>query len=88
MVPALSVTVTVTGRHPGVGVAVIVPVVGGSSGRAGRPVADQVRVAVDEVSVAGHGDRVDRHADPSDWSPGPVTVTVLVTVQVNVAEPV
>ena len=53
MKPAPSVAVTVTEEVPAVvGVPVMAPVDGSIESPAGRPVADQVRVAPDEESVA------------------------------------
>ena len=83
-----SVAVTVTVAAPGVvGVPVMAPVVELIVSPAGRPVADQVSVAVGLVSVAD-GVKV-AIADPvtEDLVPGLVTATVLVMVQANDAEP-
>ena len=55
---------------------------------AGSPVAVQVgQVAADDESVAVRGEGGDGRARQLDWLPGLVTATVLVTVQVNLAEP-
>ena len=54
---------------------------------AGRPVADQVRVAPDWESVAESDSVVIGEPVTADWCPGLATATVLVTVQENVAEP-
>jgi len=83
-----SVAVRVTEAAPGVvGVPVMAPVVELIVSPAGRPVADQVSVAVGLVSVAD-GVKV-AIADPvtEDLVPGLVTATVLVMVQANDAEP-
>ena len=83
----LSVAVRVTEAAPGVvGVPVMAPVVELIVSPAGRPVADQVSVAVGLVSVA-LGVKVEM-ADPvtDDLVPGLVTATVLVMVQEKLAE--
>ena len=49
--------------------------------------ADQVRVALDDESVADSSTGVMAEPDWSDWSPGLVTETVLVMFQVNEAVP-
>ena len=86
--PAPSVAVAVTESVPAVvGVPVTAPVDGSMDSPAGRPVADQVRVAVEDESAAGTSTVVMADPDGSDWSPGLVTVTALVTVQVNETEP-
>ena len=82
-----SVAVRVTEAAPGVvGVPVMAPVVELIVSPAGRPVADQVSVAVGLVSVA-LGVKVEM-ADPvtDDLVPGLVTPTVLVMVQEKLAE--
>ena len=82
-----SVAVRVTEAAPGVvGVPVMAPVVELIVSPAGRPVADQVSVAVGLVSVA-LGVKVEM-ADPvtDDLVPGLVTATVLVMVQEKLAE--
>ena len=86
--PALSVTVTVTANTPEWRVApVIVPVVGEIDSPVGSPVADQVRVAVDEVSLADSATGTTDTPTRLVWLPGPVTATVLVIVQVKDAVP-
>jgi hypothetical protein len=80
--------VTVTAKDPAeVGVPEIVPVDELIDRPAGRPVADQVRVAPDWESVAESVTGVMAVPETSDWLPGPVTAMVLDTVQENVAEP-
>ena len=81
---ALSVAFTVTEHaHAVVGVPVMAPVPELMESPAGRPVADQLMVAVDEVSVAT-GVRVEIAAPETlDWVEIAVTATVLVMVQVN-----
>ena len=82
-----SVAVRVTEAAPGVvGVPVMAPVVELIVSPAGRPVADQVSVAVGLVSVAD-GVKV-AIVDPvtEDLVPGLVTATVLVMVQEKLAE--
>ena len=54
---------------------------------AGRPVADQVSGGREDESVAERSTAVMAVPDTSDWLAGLVDATVLVTVQVNVAEP-
>ena len=71
-----------------VGVPEIVPVEGSTARPAGRPVADHVTVAVDELSVDEFASGVMAEPERSDWLPGFVADTVLVIVQVNVVEPV
>jgi hypothetical protein len=87
---AESVTVTVTEFEPAVvGVPVIVPVVGLIDRPAGRPVAPKwVIVAVDELVDAPTVNDGTAEPDTFAWLPGLVTVTVLVMVQLNVADPV
>ena len=69
--------------HAVVGVPVMAPVPELMESPAGRPVADQLMVAVDEVSVAT-GVRVEIAAPETlDWVEIAVTATVLVMVQVN-----
>ena len=60
--------------------------VDGEPGRQGAAVRVG-RVAVDDESEAVTGTGVMAVPETSDWSPGPVTDTVLVMVQVKVAEP-
>ena len=85
--PESSVAVTVTDEVPAVvGVPEMVPVELSIDNPVGRPVADQVSVAVDEVSVAVTVTGVMAEPDRSDWSPGLVTDTELVMVQVKEAE--
>ena len=75
--------------HAVVGVPLITPVPEAMEIPAGRPVADQVTVAVDDVSVAVAV--IGEIAVPEMFDlavvPGLVTAMVLVTFQVNVAEP-
>jgi len=75
--------------HAVVGVPLITPVAEAMEIPAGRPVADQVMVAVDDVSVAVAV--IGEIAVPEMFDlavvPGLVTAMVLVTFQVNVAEP-
>jgi hypothetical protein len=61
----------------------MVPVEEPMESPAGRWVALYVRVAVLEESVALTPSGLMAAPDTLDWSPGPVTDTVLVTVQVN-----
>ena len=70
-----------------VGVPEIVPVDELIDSPAGRPVADQVRVAPDWESVAESVTGVMAVPETEDWLPGLATATVLVTVQVNEAVP-
>ena len=70
-----------------VGRPVMVPVAALMDSPAGRPVADQLRVAVGDVSVAALGSVVTVGPESLDWAPGLVTETVLVIVQVKLAEP-
>jgi hypothetical protein len=87
--PEPSVAVRVTGDEPAVvGVPEMVPVDGSMARPAGRPVADHVTAAVDELSVAESVTGVMAEPDRSDWLPGFAADTVLVIVQVNDAEPV
>ena len=65
----------------------IVPVEELIESPAGRPVADQVRLAPDWVSVAESVTGVMAVPESEDLLPGLATVTVLVTVQVNEALP-
>jgi hypothetical protein len=64
------------------------PEAGSIDSPAGRPVADQARVAVDDESVAVTSIGVMAEPEPSDWSPGLVTETTLVTLHENEAVPV
>ena len=83
--PALSVAVTVTEETPAVvGVPVILPVPELIESPAGSPLAVyELMVAVDEESVA-LADTVGMAVPETlDWFPGLLTVTVLVTAQVN-----
>ena len=64
----------------------MVPFDGFTLSPTGRPVADQVRVAVDEESVA-EAVRETGAPDTEDWLPGSVTETVSVTVQMRAAWP-
>ena len=71
---ASSVTVTTTAHeHAVVGVPVTAPVDGSMDSPAGRPVADQVRVAVEDESAAGTSTVVMRiptgRTGHRDWSP-------------------
>ena len=87
MAPESSVAVTVTDEVPAVvGVPEMVPVELSIDNPVGRPVAVHVSVAVDEVSVAVTVTGVMAEPDRSDWSPGLVTDTELVMVQVKEAE--
>ena len=52
----------------------------------GRPLADQDRTAVDEESAALASKVVMAMPETLDWGPGLVTDTVLVMVQVKLAE--
>jgi hypothetical protein len=54
---------------------------------AGRPVAPNVRVAPDWVSVAAICKAVMAVPEVLDWAPGLVTATVLVMVHVKLADP-
>ena len=88
--PPKSVALSTTDDAPGVvGVPVIAPVEELIAKPVGRPVADQVMVAVDDVSVAVAV--IGEIAVPEMFDlavvPGLVTAMVLVTFQVNVAEP-
>jgi len=67
-----------------VGVPEMVPFDGFTLSPTGSPVADQVRVAVDEESVA-EAVRETGAPDTEAWFPGSVTDTVLVTDQVKAA---
>jgi len=83
--PAESVAVRTTLEVPAVvGVPEIEPDVGSTVSPAGRPVADQVRVEVDEESVPVAA-RETGEPETDDWLPGSVTATVLVTVQMKAA---
>ena len=65
----------------------MVPDDGSMDRPAGSPVADQVSVAPD-AGRRPSGQRRDRPCPrPSDWSPGEVTVRVLVIDHVKVADP-
>jgi hypothetical protein len=88
-VPALSVAVRVTEHaHAVVGVPVITPVVGLIERPAGRPVAvHEVMEAVDDESVADGVSGAMAVPLTLERVPGLVTVTTVVMVQVNVAEP-
>jgi hypothetical protein len=83
-----SVAVTVTEQaHPVVGVPVIDPVEALMDRPAGRPVADQVKVEPDWVSVAELVSAVMAEPDTLDWVDWALTVTVLKTVHRNDVEP-
>ena len=83
----LSVAVMVTEQaHAVVGVPVMAPPDEAIDRPAGRPVAVQVSVAVDEVSVAAGVRVVMAAPDALDLVPGLVTATVLVMVQVKLTE--
>ena len=69
-----------------VGVPVMVPVEELIESPAGRPVADQVRVAPDWESVAEAARPLMAEPVVDDWLPGLATDTVLVTFQVNEVE--
>ena len=75
--------------HAVVGVPLMMPVAEAMEIPAGRPVADQVTVAVDDVSVAVAVMLVIAVPDTFDLAvvPGLVTAMVLVMFQVKVAEP-
>jgi N-acetylglutamate synthase/N-acetylornithine aminotransferase len=66
----------------------MVPEEGSMARPAGRLVADHVSVAVDVESVAVTSTGVMAEPEPSDWSPGLVTETTLVTLHENEAVPV
>ena len=86
--PAPSVAVTVTEETPGVvGVPVIEPVEALMASPAGRPVADQVSVAPDWVSLAAFMSVEMAEPVTFDWFALAVTATVLVIVHEKVAEP-
>jgi hypothetical protein len=86
--PDPSVAVRVTEQvHGAVGVPEIVPVDELTDSPAGRPVADQVRVAPDWESVAEAPRGLTAVPVTALWLPGLATATVLDTVQENVAEP-
>ena len=70
-----------------VGVPVMVPVEELIDSPAGRPVADQVRVAPDWESVAEFVTALMAEPVIDDWLPGLATDTVLEVVQVNEAVP-
>ena len=83
----LSVAVMVTEQaHAVVGVPVMAPPDEAIDRPAGRPVAVQVSVAVDEVSVAAGVRVVMAAPEALDLVPGLVTATVLVMVQVKLTE--
>ena len=63
------------------------PVAEAMDSPAGRPVADQVRLAPAWVSVAWSAKAVMRLLPVLDWGAGALTVTVLVMAQVKLAEP-
>ena len=80
----LSVAVIVTEQaHAVVGVPVMAPPDDAMTSPTGRPVAVQVSVATDEVSVAAGVRVVMAAPETLDFVPGLVTVTVLVMVQVK-----
>ena len=86
--PAPSVALIVTEEVPAVvGVPVIDPVELLIDSPAGRPVALQVNVAPDWLSVADEVRVVIAVPDVPVWVPGLLTVTLLVTVHVKVAVP-
>ena len=86
--PAPSVAVMVTEALPGVvGVPVTAPVAALIDRPAGRPVADQVRVAPDWVSEALFESEVMAEPVTEDWAPGFVTETVFVVVHVKFVVP-
>jgi hypothetical protein len=86
--PDPSVAVTVTDEAPAVvGEPEMAPEAGSIESPAGRPVADQVSVAVDEESVAATDTTPMADPDTSVWSPGLVTDTVFVVVHVSEADP-
>jgi hypothetical protein len=84
----LSVAVTATELVPAVvGVPVMPPVEESMERPAGSPVAEYEMVAVDEVSVAPVATEVMADPDTSVWLETLFEVTVLVMVQVKVANP-
>src|ERR1700689_4653342 len=86
--PPPSVALTTTEFEPAVvGVPETVPVPELMERPAGSPVADQVRVAPDWLSVAELVSGVMALPEPLAWLPGLATETVLVMVQVNEAVP-
>src|ERR1700729_3742056 len=86
--PPPSVAVMTTEFDPAeVGVPVMVPVPELMDSPAGSPVADQVRVAPDWLSVAELVSGVMAPPDWLAWLPGLVTDTVLVMVHVKTAVP-
>ncbi len=86
--PLGSPAVTVTDEVPGVvGVPLMVPEDPLIDSPAGRPVADQVKVAPDWESVADSVTGVMAEPVTEAWFPGLVTATVLEIVQVKVALP-
>ena len=87
LAPLPSAAVTVTDEVPAVvGVPLMAPVALSMESPAGRPVADHVRVATGEESVAEAATAVTAEPDTEAWSSGPVTVTTLVMVQEKLAE--
>src|ERR1700729_3766076 len=85
--PPPSVAVMTTGFDPAeVGVPVMVPVPELMDSPAGSPVADQVRVAPDWLSVAELVTGVMAAPVTLDLPPGLVTETVLLTAQVKPAD--
>jgi hypothetical protein len=89
LAPEQSVAVTVTDDEPAVvGVPEMVPEEGSMARPAGRLVTDHVSVAVDDESVAATSTGVMAAPEMSDWSPGLVTETTLVTLHENEAVPV
>ena len=83
----MSVAVMVTEQaHAVVGVPVMAPPDEAIDRPAGRPVALQVSVAVDDESVAVGVNDVMAAPETLDLVPGLVTATVLVMVQVNETE--
>ena len=87
--PALSAAVTVTHELPAVvGVPEMVPVTASIDSPVGRPEADQwVMVAAADESVAPIVRGAMAAPDVELWLPGEDTDTVLVTDQLNDAEP-
>ena len=84
---ASSVAVTVTDEVPlVVGVPLMAPVELSMESPAGRPVADQLRMAVDEESFPAMASGAMAEPDVAVWAPGLVTVTTLVMVQEKLAE--
>ena len=84
--PALSVAVMVVENEPPVLGAPVMAPLAAMARPVGRPLADQDRTAVDEESAALASKVVMAMPETLDWGPGLVTDTVLVMVQVKLAE--